>query len=76
MIALIGVQAELLEANYQKYIDTLKGFDESDFGKMIDLPLELGAAPLGAILAVGALHTRTHTSQIEYVQTIYGDRNW
>ena len=67
---------EHLEKNYQKYIGVLKGFEESDFDTMIDLPFKLGSVPLGAILSVGALHTRTHTSQIEYLQTIYGDRNW
>ncbi|MEI8282095.1 MAG: DinB family protein [Armatimonadota bacterium] len=66
----------LLEKNYQKYVETLKGFDQSDFDTMIDMPFKLGSVPLGAILAVGALHTRTHTSQIEYLQTIYGDRVW
>lgn len=67
---------ELLNQKYNKYVDTLMGFNESDFDTMVLLPFGMGSAPRRAILAVGALHTRSHTSQIEYLQTIYGDRKW
>jgi hypothetical protein len=67
---------ELLEANFQKYVDVMQSLKSEDPNKMIPLPFGLGAAPLHFMVGMGALHTRTHTAQIEYLQTIYGDRTW
>lgn len=65
-----------IEANFQKHVDILNSIKPEDLERSTTLPFGMGAAPLGAIIGVGALHTRTHTAQIEYIQTILGDRTW
>lgn len=68
-IALLEEKAELL-ANY------LTELGEEDMDRQVKLPFDLGFAPMHYILGVGAMHTRSHLAQLEYVQTIYGDRTW
>ncbi len=57
-------------------IDYLKGLSVDDLARMVDLPFKMGQAPMSYMVSIPALHTRTHLSQLEYVQTIYGDRTW
>ncbi len=52
------------------------GLTESDLDRMCTLPFGLGQAPLGAILTAPSDHTVGHIGQLEYIQTIYGDRHW
>jgi hypothetical protein len=66
----------LLDVNYHKMVNTLHSIKPGDLDKPIDLPFGMPPIPLQYAIGVGAMHTRTHTAQIEYLQTIYGDRNW
>lgn len=54
----------------------LQSLSASDLDRMVELPFKMGQAPLSYMVAIPALHTRTHLSQLEYIQTIYGDRSW
>lgn len=54
----------------------LRSLSLDELDRMVDLPFKLGQAPLHAMLGVGAMHTRGHLTQLEYIQTIYGDRVW
>lgn len=40
------------------------------------LPFGLGTMPVSMALDIPAMHMEGHTAQIEYIQTIYGDRDW
>ena len=60
-------------ANYIAWLDALT--PESFAGNMI-LPFKLGEAPISMAISFPADHMRWHTAQIEYIQTIYGDRDW
>lgn len=70
-----AVQA-YLEEKFHKYIAILENFTEEDLTRMAPLPFGLGEAPIGYYMTMGNVHTLGHVAQIEYVQTIYGDRDW
>jgi hypothetical protein len=57
-------------ANYLAWLDTLTS-DRLD--TMIELPFDLGSAPIRMGLTFPVRHTHEHAAQIEYIQTIYGD---
>lgn len=40
------------------------------------MPFGMPRMPVGEAMIFPALHMRTHISQIEYIQTIYGDQVW
>ena len=65
-----------LESNYSKVVATLRNLDKNNPDKLVKLPFGMGEAPMHYMLVFPALHTRTHTAQLEYLQTIYGDRKW
>jgi DinB superfamily len=67
---------ELFESKCAAFVDFLRGLNQEDLQRMTDLPFNLGSTPLEAILGVGSMHTRSHFSQLDYLQTCYGDRAW
>lgn len=67
---------EVLDRNTAAYLATLDELDPEQLEREVALPFHLGSAPLIAILAVGADHTRWHAAQLDYMHTIYGDRDW
>jgi hypothetical protein len=66
----------LWNSNHAKYVALIGAMAEEDMGRMVTLPFGLGAAPMSYMVGVGPLHTREHVAQLEYLQTIYGDREW
>jgi hypothetical protein len=66
----------LLNQNAEALIAYLNSVQPSELDRMVMLPFGLGQAPLGNMLGVGSMHTRSHLAQLEYLQTIYGDRSW
>jgi hypothetical protein len=66
----------LLESNCHDCVASMQGLTDEDLGRMIQLPFGLGMAPVGVAITFPAMHTRSHTYQLEYVQTCYGDRTW
>jgi hypothetical protein len=71
-----GDVLDLLDVNYHKMVNTLHAIKPGDLEKEIDLPFGMPPIQLQYAIGAAAMHTRTHTSQLEYLQTIYGDRNW
>lgn len=71
-----GDVLDLLDVNYHKMINTLHAIKPGDLDKEIALPFGMPSIPLKFAIGAGAMHTRTHTAQLEYLQTIYGDRKW
>lgn len=43
---------------------------------MVVLPFGLGADPMSYMVSIGPIHTRENLAQLEYLQTIYGNREW
>lgn len=66
----------LFEEKCEAMMTYLRGLSSEEMERVIDMPFKLGQVPLGAVLGVGAMHTRSHLAQLEYLQTIYGDRAW
>ena len=66
----------LLEQHSAAYVAFLDGLTPERLAKTIKLPFGLGSAPLAVGLTFAADHTRGHTAQIDYIQTIYADHDW
>lgn len=70
-------QAErYLEEKCGEYVAFLGTLQPEDLGQLRPLPFNLGQAPLGFYMTMATLHTQGHIAQIEYIQTLYGDRDW
>jgi hypothetical protein len=67
---------KLLEEKAGALAAYLGDLQEEDMDRHVKLPFELGFAPMRYMLGVGAMHTRSHLAQLDYVQTVYGDRSW
>jgi hypothetical protein len=67
---------EFLEANCAAYVAWLDALTPEQFAGNMALPFKLGEAPIAMAISFPADHMRWHISQIEYIQTIYGDRDW
>lgn len=67
---------ELLEQNSAKYLQWLEALTPEALEACVELPFGLGTAPLKTALSFAADHTKFHAAQIDYIQTIYGDRIW
>ena len=64
----------LLEENSKGYLDWLDTLTPEQLQSTLDLPF--GSFPYAAAITFAADHLRCHAGQIEYIQTIYGDRDW
>jgi hypothetical protein len=66
----------LLDEVSDAYVAWLDALGPSRLDDRCQLPFGLGFAPLRMVLSAQAAHLDSHTPQIEYIQTIYGDRDW
>lgn len=66
----------LLEQNSTKFIDWMDSLSPEDLDQPATAPFGLGEFPVGFGLRFPGLHTNDHAAQMEYMQTIYGDRDW
>ncbi|PQV64130.1 DinB superfamily protein [Abditibacterium utsteinense] len=66
----------LLEENSAAYLQWLQNLTPEALDASIELPFGSGQAPLTTALTFAPSHTNSHTAQIDYIQTIYGDRVW
>ena len=66
----------LLEENSTAYLQFLDTLTPEALGTSVEMPFGLGKAPMSAALSAAIDHTKWHASQIDYIQTIYGDRVW
>ncbi|MBX3117943.1 MAG: DinB family protein [Fimbriimonadaceae bacterium] len=63
-----------VEASTQEVMDALNDLsDERVFG-MAELPMM--TAPIQFFMFLPGLHMNNHASQMDYIQTIYGDMEW
>lgn len=65
---------QLLERNGASYEAWLDRLDEDRLATDIVLPFGMGSCPRRVAIGFMPLHLIWHTAQIDYVQTIYGDR--
>lgn len=66
----------LLEQNSATYLQWLDSLTPEALTATVTLPFGFGTAPMTAALSFASQHTNWHTAQINYIQTIYGDRVW
>lgn len=67
---------EVLDRNTQAYVECLDNLSPESIEGEVTLPFGFGHVPRSAVLGVGADHTRWHAAQLDYMHTIYGDRDW
>ena len=60
----------------ENYLASLDGLTPERLETMAELPFGLSAMPVEAWLKAAPDHIRSHIPQLEYLQTIYGDRDW
>jgi hypothetical protein len=61
----------LLDQTSSEYVSWLESLTPEQVSSTIDMPF--GATPMAVAITFAADHLRSHASQLEYVQTIYGD---
>jgi hypothetical protein len=64
----------LLEKTSGEYLTWLDTLTPEQVGGTVTLPF--GEVPMAAAITFAADHIRGHAAQIDYLQTIYGDRSW
>jgi hypothetical protein len=65
---------ELLDKNTAAYDAGLDSLTPEQVASTVHSPM--GPMPLSVAIMFPAMHTLGHCGQLEYVQTIYGDRDW
>lgn len=66
----------LLEREACAFVRWLDALAPERLGTAVEMPFGVGSAPLSLAITLPAAHTRWHLAQLEYIQTIYGDRDW
>lgn len=66
----------MIEERSKAIVDFMESCSSEDLDFMMTLPFRLGAAPRRIALKLVKMHTDSHTPQIEYIQTCYGDWDW
>jgi len=61
----------LLEQTSSAYVSWLESLTPEQVSSTIEMPF--GATPMAVAITFAADHLRGHASQLEYIQTIYGD---
>lgn len=61
----------LLEQASSEYVSWLDALTPEQVNSTVEMPF--GAVPMAIAITFAADHLRSHASQLEYVQTIYGD---
>lgn len=64
----------LLEQTSSEYLAWLDTLSTEQLNSVAKLPF--GEIPMKVAITIPADHLRGHAGQIDYVQTIYGDRSW
>ena len=65
---------KLIQDNSAAYAAWLEGIPEGKLAEIWNSPF--GDFPIGAAISFPVFHTAGHVAQLEYIQTIYGDRIW
>lgn len=64
----------VLEKHSSVYLAWLDTLTPDQVASTLDTPF--GSFPMAAAITFPADHMRGHAAQMEYIQTIYGDRDW
>jgi hypothetical protein len=64
----------LLEQGSTEYLAWLDTLTSEQLASTLQLPF--GAFPMAAAITFPADHLRNHAAQMDYIQTLYGDRDW
>lgn len=67
---------QLLDKNADTFVAWLEGVSPELLETSVPMPFNLGMTPIQTLIGAPAAHMRSHTAQIEYIQTIYGDQDW
>lgn len=65
---------EVFRAGAAEYREFLESLSSDDLDRIIPLPFSFGEMPLRNALSAGSDHTRWHQAQLEYMESIWGDR--
>lgn len=66
----------LLDEKAGAWLSVVRSLTVEDMDRMISLPFGFGEMRVRDALSAAAWHTNDHCAQIEYIQTILGDRDW
>ena len=66
----------LWQSRFDAYVSFLISLQPDQMDTQVLLPFGMGALPMHFMAGIGGIHTREHIAQLEYLQTIYGDRDW
>lgn len=64
----------LLEQTSAEYLAWLDTLTTEQLASTLQTPF--GAFPMAAAITFAADHLRNHAAQMDYIQTLYGDRDW
>jgi hypothetical protein len=66
----------LFERNSDAFVAFLEALEPDRLSVLVTTPFGMGDFPTEVAIKFPAMHTRLHHAQIDYIQTIYGDRDW
>lgn len=66
----------LVDEKAGEWISYVRSLTVEDLDRMVDMPFGFGQIRVRDVLGAAAWHTNDHCAQIEYIQTILGDRDW
>lgn len=67
---------DLMEHHAAIYLEWLDALTPADFERQFPAPFGLGFAPMEMAITFPAAHMRYHVGQLDYIQTLLGDRSW
>ncbi|RYG45471.1 DinB family protein [bacterium] len=67
---------DLIEGRSASYLVWLDGLDAEEFASSPVMPFGMGPVPMALAITFPAFHIHRHLSQLDYVQTVYGDLDW
>lgn len=67
---------DVLETNSGAYLEWLEALPPEELATLVEFPYSIGSLPIGLGITFVPRHTLWHAAQIDYIQTIYGDRDW
>jgi hypothetical protein len=66
----------LIDKNSAAYVAWLETLTPECLDTMVEMPFGMAPMPVKAVITFQPLHMDSHTPQLEYIQTIYGDHDW
>ena len=66
----------MLQENGDAYLNWLDAVTDEHLERVVPMPFGLPSMRVRDTVAFMALHMNMHVAQIQYIQTIYGDRDW